>query len=93
MPKNPLNIRPFQKEDETAVVALWRICELIVPWNNPNKDIARKLKVQPELFLIGMLDSFLIASVMGGYDGHMGWINYLAVNPNFRGLGYAQQMM
>ena len=93
MPKNPLNIRPFQKEDETAVVALWRICELIVPWNNPHKDIARKLKIQPELFLVGMLDSLLIASVMGGYEGHRGWINYLAVHPNFQGLGYGQEMM
>ena len=67
MPKNPLNIRPFQKEDETALVALWRICELIVSWNNPHKDIARKLKIHPELFLVGMLDSFLTATVMGGY--------------------------
>ena len=93
MPKNPLNIRPFQKEDETALVALWRICELIVPWNNPHKDIARKLKIQPELFLVGMLDSLLIASVMGGFEGHRGWINYLAVHPNFQGLGYGQKMM
>ena len=93
MPKNPLNILPFQKEDETPVVALWRICELIVPWNNPHKDIARKLKIQPELFLVGMLDSLLIASVMGGYEGHRGWINYLAVHPNFQSLGYGQKMM
>ena len=93
MSKTPLNIRSFQKEDETAVVSLWKICELIVPWNNPRKDIARKLKIQPELFLVGMLDSFLTATVMGGYEGHRGWINYLAVHPNFQGLGYGQQMM
>ena len=41
--------------------------ELTVPWNNPNKDIARKLQVQPELFLVGILDRNLIATVMGGY--------------------------
>jgi len=40
-----------------------------------------------------MLDSLLIATVMGGYDGHRGWINYLAVHPDFQGLGYAQHMM
>ena len=93
MSATPLFIRPFQTEDEASVVSLWQLCELTVPWNNPYKDIARKLKVQPELFLVGMLDSLLIATVMGGYDGHRGWINYLAVHPDFQGQGYAQQVM
>ena len=93
MSATPLFVRPFQTEDEASVVSLWQLCELTVPWNNPYKDIARKLKVQPELFLVGMLDSLLIATVMGGYDGHRGWINYLAVHPDFQGQGYAQQVM
>jgi len=93
MAEKQLFIRPFQTEDEAAVVSLWQLCELTVPWNNPYKDIARKLKVQPELFLVGMLDSLLIATVMGGYDGHRGWINYLAVHPDFQGQGYAKQIM
>jgi len=50
MAEKQLFIRPFQTEDEAAVVSLWQHCELTVPWNNPYKDIARKLKVQPELF-------------------------------------------
>ena len=93
MSETPLFIRPFQTEDEASVVSLWQLCELTVPWNNPYKDIARKLKVQPELFLVGMLDSLLIATVMGGYDGHRGWINYLVVHPDFRGQGYGKQVM
>jgi ribosomal protein S18 acetylase RimI-like enzyme len=93
MAEKQLFIRPFQTEDEAAVVSLWQHCELTVPWNNPYKDIARKLKVQPELFLVGMLEKHLIASVMGGYDGHRGWINYLAVHPDFQGQGYAKQIM
>ena len=93
MSERQLSIRPFQTTDEAAIVSLWQLCELTVPWNNPYKDIARKLNVQPELFLVGMLDSFLTASVMGGYDGHRGWINYLAVHPDFQGQGYGQQMM
>ena len=67
--------------DENAVVDLWLKCQLVVPWNNPRKDIARKLKVNPELFLVGTLAGKVIASVMGGYEGHRGWINYLAVDP------------
>jgi len=88
-----LLIRPFQTEDEDALVALWKMCELTVPWNNPHKDIARKLQVQPELFLVGILGNSLIATVMGGYDGHRGWINYLAVHPDFRENGYGQEIM
>ena len=30
---------------------------------------------------------------MGGYDGHRGWINYLAVHPDFQGNGYGQEIM
>ena len=93
MTESPLLIRPFQTEDEDALVALWKMCELTVPWNNPHKDIARKLQVQPELFLVGILDSNLIATVMGGYDGHRGWINFLAVHPDFRENGYGQEIM
>jgi len=88
-----LLIRPFQTEDEDALVALWKMCELTVPWNNPHKDIARKLQVQPELFLVGILDNSLIATVMGGYEGHRGWINYLAVHLEFQGKGYGQGIM
>ena len=88
-----LLIRPFQEGDEEALVSLWNMCKLTVPWNNPYKDIARKLKVQAELFLVGYLEDKLIASVMGGYDGHRGWINYLAVHPDFQARGYGKQLM
>ena len=30
---------------------------------------------------------------MGGYEGHRGWINYLAVHPDFQGKGYGQEIM
>ena len=93
MTDSSLLIRPFQTEDEDALVALWKMCELTVPWNNPHKDIARKLQVQPELFLVGILGNSLIATVMGGYEGHRGWINYLAVHQDFQGKGYGQEIM
>jgi ribosomal protein S18 acetylase RimI-like enzyme len=91
--EKPLLIRPFQKDDEDALVLLWQICELTVPWNNPYKDIARKLELQAELFLVGYLENRLVASVMGGYEGHRGWINYFAVHPEFQKKGYGKQLM
>lgn len=86
-------IRSFAPEDQDAVVQLWKDCSLVVPWNDPQKDIQRKLKDGAELFLLGELDKKIVASAMGGYEGHRGWINYLAVTPAQQGKGYARQMV
>lgn len=88
-----MQINPFQPADQAAVIALWQACGLTVPANDPAKDIARKLRVDPELFLVGKRDGELVATVMGGYEGHRGWINYLAVAPARQRQGFGQQMM
>jgi ribosomal protein S18 acetylase RimI-like enzyme len=88
-----MRIRPFERGDEAAVVTLWEACGLTRSWNDPHKDIARKLAVQPELFLVGVTDGALMASVMAGYDGHRGWMNYLAVAPRFRGRGFGRALV
>ena len=88
-----MQIRPFNSDDEQAVVALWRRCDLVRPWNDPHLDIQRKLRVRPELFLVGVLDGQIIASVMAGYEGHRGWLNYLAVAPELQRRGYARAIV
>ena len=88
-----LAIRPYEEADANLVVALWRACGLVVPWNDPLKDIERKLRVQRELFLVGSLDGRLVATVMAGYEGHRGWINYLAVAEECRRQGFGRRMM
>jgi ribosomal protein S18 acetylase RimI-like enzyme len=91
---NPfMSIRPFRADDEKAVALLWRRCDLVRPWNDPAKDIRRKLKVRPEWFLIGELEGHVIACVMAGYEGHRGWLNYLAVAPEHQRRGYARAMV
>ncbi len=77
-------IRSFQEADTEKVVELWEDCSLTVPWNDPKKDIQRKRVVQSELFLVCEEGNRIIGSVMGGYDGHRGWLYYLAVHPNHR---------
>jgi len=79
--------------DTAAVVALWQRCGLVRPWNDPRRDIARKLTVQPDLFLVGEVGGAVIASAMAGYDGHRGWVNYLAVDPAHRRAGHARALM
>jgi ribosomal protein S18 acetylase RimI-like enzyme len=88
-----MNIRAYEERDQAGVIALWVECALLVPCNDPAKDIARKLQVGRDLFLVGISDGAVVATVMGGYDGHRGWINYLAVKPSEQGRGYGRQLM
>ena len=88
-----MHIRPFESGDEVAVIELWRSCGLVVAHNDPHKDILRKLEVNPEWFLVGELDGSIIGSCMAGYEGHRGWINYLAVHPDHQRRGHASALM
>jgi ribosomal protein S18 acetylase RimI-like enzyme len=88
-----MNTQPYSPKYEKEVIALWGRCNLVRPNNNPKKDIQRKMKVNPELFLIGLIDGKVVATAMGGYEGHRGWVNYLGVDPVYRKKGLGRQMM
>ena len=88
-----MHIRPYVESDEAAVIALWSKCGLLRPWNDPHKDIARKLQVQRELFLVAVQDDRVVGTALAGYDGHRGWINYLAVNPDHQRKGLGRMLM
>lgn len=89
-----MRIRPFRAEDTETVVALWEAVGLTRPWNDPRKDIARKLDVQPELFVVAVDDDDgVIGAVMAGYDGHRGWMNYLATSPDVQGQGVGRALV
>ena len=88
-----MEIRPFHAADEPAVIALWERCKLTRSWNDPHKDIGRKLGVQRELFLVGAESGVIVAAVMAGYDGHRGSVNYLAVDPQHRRRGHGAALM
>jgi ribosomal protein S18 acetylase RimI-like enzyme len=88
-----MRVRAYNESDKEDVIALWHECGLVAPQNDPAKDIERKLKVDPDLFLVGVTDKGIVASVMGGYEGHRGWINYLAVKPSEQRKGYGQSIM
>ena len=78
---------------QKALIELWRKCNLVVPRNDPTEDIQKKLEFQPDLFLIALLDGKLIGSVMVGYEGHRGWLNYLAVHPDYQKRGYGKKLV
>ncbi|MCA9005455.1 MAG: GNAT family acetyltransferase [Planctomycetaceae bacterium] len=88
-----MEIREFELSDQAAVIELWKECQLVVPWNDPARDIQRKLAVDPDLFLVGEYSGSIVATVMGGYEGHRGWINYLAVSPAWQRRGFGRKIM
>ena len=88
-----MKIRAYHENDKDQVIVLWNECGLVVSQNDPVKDIERKLKIDPDLFLVGVGDDAIVATVMGGYEGHRGWINYLAVKSSEQRKGYGQTMM
>jgi ribosomal protein S18 acetylase RimI-like enzyme len=87
------SIRSFRPGDRDALIALWQACELTRPWNDPGRDIDRKLAVDPENLLVLDSDGDVVGSVMVGYEGHRGWISYLAVHPTHQRQGLARQLM
>lgn len=89
-----MEVRPFRGEDHDVVVALWReVFPNAPPRNDPVCDIARKLEVQPELFLVAVVDGQVAGTVMAGFDGHRGWVHLVAVGPRYRRRGVGSFMM
>lgn len=88
-------IRAFEPADTNEVIALWNEAGLTRPWNDPRLDIQRKLTVQPELFRVAAEcgSSAVVGSVMAGYDGHRGWLYYLATAKSHRGRGIASALV
>ncbi len=89
-----IDIRPYRMDDELEVVQLWKKVFPESPLHNdPIRDIQRKLKIQPGLFLVAVNDHLLVGTSMAGYDGHRGWIYYLAVDPAYRRNGIGTALM
>jgi ribosomal protein S18 acetylase RimI-like enzyme len=89
-----MEIQAYRNEDEAAVAALWRQAFAYTPpWNVPEEDIARKLAVQPELFFVAELGGQVVGTAMAGYDGHRGWVYYVAVSPSHQRQGIGTALM
>ena len=89
-----MEIRPYRHEDEGRVIDLWAtVFAYTAPHNAPATVIRHKLAVQPDLFFVALLDGVLVGTVMAGYDGHRGAINYVGVDPELRRRGYGRLLM
>ena len=88
-----IKIRVFQDSDRSDVIDLWHRCNLVVPQNDPQLDIDKKLEVQSDLFFVGTISNRIVATAMAGYDGHRGWVYYLAVDPDYQRKQIGRRMM
>ncbi|HAN23271.1 MAG: GNAT family acetyltransferase [Microbacterium sp.] len=89
----PRDIRPLRPADIEAVVALWEESGLTRPWNDPRRDIERARALWPDLLLVAADDDAIVGTVMAGYDGHRGWLSYLATSPRNRGEGIGRALV
>ena len=86
-------IRDYESGDRDGLIALWRACDLVRGWNDPARDIERKLALRDDGLLVAVHGDTLCGSVMAGYDGHRGWINYLATDPSMRHQGVGRMLV
>lgn len=87
-------VRAYQPADRDQLIALWRrVFADDPPRNEPGAMIDRKLRVQPELLLVGVHEQRIVGAVMAGFDGVRGWIHHLAVSPEHRRRGFAARLM
>ncbi|HVE23208.1 MAG TPA: GNAT family acetyltransferase [Acidocella sp.] len=90
----PLTIRRATADDEPAVVALWRACDLVASYNDPAADFAFAKAGACSDVLVGVDEAGRIkASAMVGHDGHRGWLYYVASDPESRGAGFGRQIV
>jgi ribosomal protein S18 acetylase RimI-like enzyme len=89
-----VQVRPYRPSDHDAIVSLWRtVFPNAPPRNDPVRDIARKLAVQPELFLVALVEGRVAGTTLGGFDGHRGWVHLVAVDPGLRRCGVGSALM
>lgn len=86
-------IRTAEDKDINSVIELWESCDITRPWNHPETDFFRKMAQKDNLFLVAEKANDIVGSIMGGYDGHRGWIYYLAVHPSHQRIGIATALM
>jgi ribosomal protein S18 acetylase RimI-like enzyme len=89
-----LAVRSATAEDEQTVVALWRVCGLVAPYNDPGADFRFANAGLCSDVLVGEDDAGqLVGSIMVGHDGHRGWLYYVAASPASRSRGVGRRMV
>jgi ribosomal protein S18 acetylase RimI-like enzyme len=76
-----MTVRELGQSDVESVTALWREVDLVRPWNDPDGDFLGAVAGATSAVLGAEIDGLLVGTVMVGFDGHRGWLYYVAVAP------------
>ena len=96
MTPTSVQIREFRfPSDYEQVYELWQSIEkgVHVGRSDTLNEIGKKIKRDPDLFLVAESNGNIIGAVIGGYDGRRGLIYHLAVKSSFRGQGIGSELM
>jgi ribosomal protein S18 acetylase RimI-like enzyme len=88
-----MEIRPATLEDGPRLADLWAAAGLSFRREHVTHELAGALAQNPDLVLLGMEDGVVVASVFGTFDGRRGWVNRLATHPDWRGRGFARELL
>ncbi|PRB67602.1 GNAT family acetyltransferase [Arthrobacter sp. MYb213] len=88
-----MEIRELEVPEIGQATALWQSVEITRPWNDPTSDAHKALENQSSTILAGHHEQRLVATAMVGFDGHRGWLYYVAVHPDMQGQGFGQQII
>lgn len=86
-------IREFKMEDHSEVVALWQVCGLQLGKSDSRESIEKILQRDPDLFLVVEDGETIVGAVMGRFDGRRGWIQHLAVSPDYQSQGLGRKLL
>jgi ribosomal protein S18 acetylase RimI-like enzyme len=87
-----MNIRELDESDLTAAVDLWHAVDLVREWNDPAADFRGALKGTTSAVLGAESDGVLVGTAMVGFDGHRGWLYYVAVSPSMQRQGVGSDL-
>jgi len=88
-----MDISPLDPSEAPQAAALWAEAGVSHPWNDPYADIAAALACPTSNILTARDNGRIVATAMAGYDGHRGWLYYVAVADSHRGTGCGRAVM
>jgi ribosomal protein S18 acetylase RimI-like enzyme len=86
-------IAPLRLDEADRAAALWAEAGLVRSWNDPHADIAAALACPTATILAARDGARIVGTVMAGYDGHRGWLYYVAVANDQRGTGLGRALV
>ena len=88
-------IKELTIDDYNEIIRIWAISGL--PYKPKGRDskemIAKEMQFEGCCYFGLYLEDLLIGVAIANYDGRRGWINRVAVNPDYRKKGFAGKLI